>query len=209
MSKTNKNNSWSKTISVNGVPKIKTYTDEYGNTSSNYIMSAWEKLAYEYAQKEFAQNIDSVNVFSEETLKSLNEQIDAYTKSGVAKIDEIYAPMIKNLQNDVASRFGSLDNSIFLDKLEALEDKRANSVAALSEDIKAKESELIGDELDKRYNYLNFLNNYQGQFLANTASNSAKSGSSSYANSSRNSYNNLSKELEDVTKNVLMSLFNL
>ena len=129
MSKTNKNSSWSKTISVNGKPKIQTITDEDGNSTSNYIMSPWEKLAYEYAEKEFAENIDDLNVFSEETLKSLNEQVDAYTKGGIAKIDEIYSPMIKNLQNDVASRFGSLDNSIFLDKLDALEDKRAKSVA--------------------------------------------------------------------------------
>ena len=207
MSKTNKNSSWSKTISVNGKPKIQTITDEDGNSTSNYIMSPWEKLAYEYAEKEFAENIDDLNVFSEETLKSLNEQVDAYTKGGIAKIDEIYSPMIKNLQNDVASRFGSLDNSIFLDKLDALEDKRAKSVAALSEDIKAKESELIGEELDKRYDYLNFLNNYQGQFLQNTSNNSAKG--NPYSNNSSNSYSNLSKELEDITKNVFMSLFDL
>ena len=207
MSKTNKNSSWSKTISVNGKPKIQTITDEDGNSTSNYIMSPWEKLAYEYAEKEFAENIDDLNVFSEETLKSLNEQVDAYTKGGIAKIDEIYSPMIKNLQNDVASRFGSLDNSIFLDKLDALEDKRAKSVAALSEDIKAKESELIGEELDKRYDYLNFLNDYQGQFLQNTSNNSAKG--NPYSNNSSNSYSNLSKELEDITKNVFMSLFDL
>ena len=207
MSKTNKNSSWSKTISVNGKPKIQTITDEDGNSTSNYIMSPWEKLAYEYAEKEFAENIDDLNVFSEETLKSLNEQVDAYTKGGIAKIDEIYSPMIKNLQNDVASRFGSLDNSIFLDKLDALEDKRAKSVAALSEDIKAKESELIGEELDKRYDYLNFLNDYQGQFLQNTANNSVKG--TPYSNNSSNSYSNLSKELEDITKNVFMSLFDL
>lgn len=207
MSKTNKNSSWSKTISVNGKPKIQTITDEDGNSTSNYIMSPWEKLAYEYAEKEFAENIDDLNVFSEETLKSLNEQVDAYTKGGIAKIDEIYSPMIKNLQNDVASRFGSLDNSIFLDKLDALEDKRAKSVAALSEDIKAKESELIEEELDKRYDYLNFLNNYQGQFLQNTSNNSVKG--NPYSNNSSNSYSNLSKELEDITKNVFMSLFDL
>lgn len=207
MSKTNKNSSWSKTISVNGKPKIQTITDEDGNSTSNYIMSPWEKLAYEYAEKEFAENIDDLNVFSEETLKSLNEQVDAYTKGGIAKIDEIYSPMIKNLQNDVASRFGSLDNSIFLDKLDALEDKRAKSVAALSEDIKAKESELIREELDKRYDYLNFLNDYQGQFLQNTSNNSVKG--NPYSNNSSNSYSNLSKELEDITKNVFMSLFDL
>ncbi|MBR2385822.1 hypothetical protein IKA92_00815 [bacterium] len=207
MSKTNKNSSWSKTISVNGKPKIQTITDEDGNSTSNYIMSPWEKLAYEYAEKEFAENIDDLNVFSEETLKSLNEQVDAYTKGGIAKIDEIYSPMIKNLQNDVASRFGSLDNSIFLEKLDALEDKRAKSVAALSEDIKAKESELIEEELDKRYDYLNFLNNYQGQFLQNTSNNSVKG--NPYSNNSSNSYSNLSKELEDITKNVFMSLFDL
>ena len=57
MSKTNKNSSWSKTISVNGKPKIQTITDEDGNSTSNYIMSPWEKLAYEYAEKEFADRI--------------------------------------------------------------------------------------------------------------------------------------------------------
>ena len=209
MSKTSKNNSWSRTISLNGAPKIHSVVDENGNIASNYTMSPWEKLAYEYAEREFAENIDDINVFSEKTLNSLNEQIDAYTKSGIAKIDEIYTPMIKNLQNDIASRFGSLDNSIFLDKLNSLEDKRAKSVAALSEDIKAKESELIDEELDRRYDYLNFLNDYQLQFLENTSGNTARANNGSYSNNSRNSYANLSEELGDITKSILMSLFNL
>ena len=117
MSKTSKNRGTVSTVKVNGVPKLTTYVDKYGSSSSNYTMSPWEKLAFEYAEKEFAQNLENINVFSEETLKSLSNQVDAYTKSGIKKIDEVYAPMIKNLQNDVASRFGNLDNSIFLDKL--------------------------------------------------------------------------------------------
>ena len=208
MSKTNKSHATKNTISLNGVPKLTTYVNEYGSSSSNYTMSPWEKLAYEYAEKEFAQNLENINVFSEETLKSLSNQIDAYTKSGIKKIDEVYAPMIKSLQNDIASRFGNLDNSIFLDKLSSIEDKRANSVAALSEDIQAKESDLIGEELEKRYNYLSFLNNYQNQILQNALGNSTKSTSNALSGQSKNqsSYENLTEDLESVAKSVLAAL---
>lgn len=208
MSKTSKNRGTVSTVKVNGVPKLTTYVDKYGSSSSNYTMSPWEKLAFEYAEKEFAQNLENINVFSEETLKSLSNQVDAYTKSGIKKIDEVYAPMIKNLQNDVASRFGNLDNSIFLDKLSSIENKRANSVAALSEDIKAKESDLIGDELEKRYNYLSFLNNYQNQILQNALGSSTKNLSNALSGQSKNksSYENLTEDLENVAKTVLSAL---
>lgn len=170
MSKTTKqpsNLSSNSSVYLNGMPKMQTVNNSNGQIYSNYTMSPWEQMAYEYSQKEFANNLPNVNVFSKETLKNLSDEIDAYKAQGIKQINDIYSPMLKNLQNDVASRFGNLDNSIFLDKLNNIEDKRADSVNALSQDISAKSQELTQNELMNRYNYLNFLNNYQNQFLQN------------------------------------------
>lgn len=171
MSKTTKQpsnlSSNSSSVYLNGMPKMQTVNNSNGSIYSNYTMSPWETMAYEYSQKEFANNLPNINVFSKETLKNLSDQIDAYKAQGIKQINDIYSPMLKNLQNDVASRFGNLDNSIFLDKLNNIEDKRADSVNALSQDISAKSQELTQNELMNRYNYLNFLNNYQNQFLQN------------------------------------------
>lgn len=173
-------------------------------------MSEWEKLAFDYAEKEFAENLKNINVFSKDTIDSLNKQINAYKQSGIKKIDEIYSPMLKDLQNNIASRFGNLDNSIFLDKLSEIEDKRANSVSALSQDITAKESELITDELAKRYNYLNFLNGYQNQVLSTALGSSANSSKNSeYLYSNNNSSDNLTRHLNNVILQTLTSALKL
>ncbi|MBQ3101532.1 hypothetical protein IJC60_00855 [bacterium] len=198
------------TTSINGVPKLTTVTDKHGNQTTKYNMSEWEKLAYDYAEKEFAKNLKNINVFSEDTLKALNNQINAYKESGIKKIDEIYSPMLKNLQNDIAQRFGNLDNSIFLDKLSEIEDKRAESVSALSQDIVAKENELIGDELAKRYNYLNFLNGYQNQVLSTALGSSASSSKiAQNITTTNNSSNNLTEHLNNVILQTLTSALKL
>ena len=208
MSKTKKSTTVA-TTNINGSPKLTTVTDKHGNQTTNYNMSEWEKLAYDYAEKEFAENLKNINVFSQETIDGLNKQIDAYKQSGIKKIDEIYSPMLKNLQNDIASRFGNLDNSIFLDKLSEIEEKRGDSVSALSQDITAKENELVSDELMKRYNYLNFLNGYQNQVLTTALGNSnASSKTGQYLNSSSSS-DNLTEQLNNVILQTLTSALKL
>ena len=198
------------TTKINGVPKLTTITDKHGNQTTKYNMSEWEKVAYDYAEKEFAENMKNINVFSEDTLKSLSNQINAYKQSGVKKIDEIYSPMLKNLQNDVAQRFGNLDNSIFLDKLSEIEDKRADSVSALAQDITAKENELISDELAKRYNYLNFLNGYQNQILTTALGGTANSSKiAQNITPSSNSVSNLTEQLNNVILQALTTALKL
>ncbi len=198
------------TTNINNVPKLTTVTDKHGNQTTNYNMSEWEKLAYDYAESEFAKNLKNINVFSEDTIKSLNKQIEAYKQNGVKKIDEIYSPMLKNLQNNIANRFGNLDNSIFLDKLSEIEGKRAESVSALSQDLTAKENSLVSDELTKRYNYLNFLNSYQNQVLSTalgTSANSSKIAQGIMPSESSNS--NLSENLNAVILQALTTALTL
>lgn len=94
--------------------------------------------------------------------------------------------MLKDLKTDVASRFGNFDNSVFMDNLNAIESNRAYAISNLAQDITAKRSELINNELSQRYTYLNFLQDIQNQ----TNSNILNFANSSQANSnSGNSYN--------------------
>ena len=54
------------TVRVNGQTKASTY--KKGNTVyTDYNMSPYEKQAYDYAQKSFAENLPTLNVFSEDT----------------------------------------------------------------------------------------------------------------------------------------------
>ncbi len=209
MSKSKKSTTVSRT-NINGSPKLTTVTDKYGNQTTNYNMSEWEKLAYDYAEKEFANNLKNINVFSKDTLESLNNQIEAYKQSGIKKIEEIYTPMLKDLQNNIAQRFGNLDNSIFLDKLSEIEGKRADSISALTQDITAKENELVSDELAKRYNYLSFLNGYQNQVLSNALGSSANSTKiAQNTTATNNSTSNLTEHLNNVILQTLTSALKL
>lgn len=173
------------TISVNGNSKASTYKTG-NNIYSNYNMSDAEKQAYDYAQKSFANSLSSVNVFDDETKKNLQSQLNAYTLDGQKLINNLYTPMLSNLKNDIASRFGNLDNSVFMDNLNSIEANRANSINDLAQDVLAKRDELVNNELSQRYTYLSFLQDIQNQINSNALNYISGSQSNS---SSGNSYN--------------------
>lgn len=154
------------TININGENKVNTYK-KGNNVISDYNMSKTEKDIYDYAQKSFADSLKSVNVFDNDTKKKLQSEVDAYAQKGQNIINNTYTPMLENLKNDVASRFGNFDNSIFMDNLNSIESKRAESMNSLAQDILAKQSELVNKELAKRYTYLAFLQDIQNQIDTN------------------------------------------
>lgn len=173
------------TITINGSDKANTY--KKGNTIyTNYNMSDDEKRAYEYAQKSFADSLSKVNVFDDATKQNLQSQLDAYTLNGQKIINNIYEPMLDDLKTDVASRFGNLDNSVFMDNLNSIEENRAESINNLAQDVLAKQDELINNELSQRYTYLGFLQDVQNQMNSNILN---YIGASQQNSSSGNSYN--------------------
>lgn len=195
------------TINVNG--QTKAQTSKHGNNVvTNYNMSDTEKQAYDYAQKTFANSLPSVNIFDEDTQKSLQAQLNAYTKQGQKMVDNIYTPMLDNLKNDIASRFGNFDNSVFMDGLKNIEANRADAINNLAQDITAKRSELINDELAQRYAYLNFLQDIQSQANSNILSfvNNSQDNSSSGNSYNAQAYNANQKarnEYTNLTSNIL------
>lgn len=200
------------TINLNGQTKAQTYK-KGNNVISNYNMSDAEKRAYNYAQNSFANSLPSINVFDADTQKNLQSQLDAYTLQGQKMVNSIYTPMLNNLKTDIASRFGSFDNSAFMDNLNAIESNRADAINNLAQDITAKRSELINNELSQRYTYLNFLQDIQNQTNSNILNfaNSSQSNSNSGNNfNSRNSglsqYANLASNIYDTSASAALQI---
>ena len=154
------------TVSINGKTKASS-VNRNGNISTNYNMSDWEKSVYDYAGNALKNDISKVNVLSPQVQQNLQSQVNAYTQKGIDSINSTYNPMINSTKNDIASRFGNLDNSSFLNKLSAIENSRAKANSILAQDILEKKDELIGNELQRRYDYLNFMNNIQSQITNN------------------------------------------
>ena len=157
------------TVSLNG--NTVSSTSKTGNTvNTSYNMPETTKNIYDYAQNSLLSSLPQINVFSSDTRKDINSQLEAYKNRGVQTINDIYNPIVDNLKNDVASRFGNLNNSIFMDNLNDIESNRATAISDLAQDIEAQRSNLYENELNQRYNYLNFLNNIQNQINNNALS---------------------------------------
>lgn len=156
----------SSSIMVNGQNKAGINVTPWG-TSSYYNMDENEKKAYDYAGEQFALNLPNLNVFDADTQKRFDNQVQSYINQGIEDINDIYKPMLDDLQNDIASRFGNLDNSIFMDNLSEIEDKRADSISDFAQDVQTYRQDLVNNELSNRYNYLDYLNNYVQQVNSN------------------------------------------
>ena len=101
-----------------------------------------------------------------------------------------------------------------MDNLNSIEDKRADSIAALAEDVNSQKSSLINDELSNRYSYINLLNTMQNQPLANalnliSVSNSNSSAGNSYAQALYNAMNNNSTSTNNFYSNLYSNLASL
>ncbi len=174
-------------VNINGAEKASHY--KKGNTVySNFNMNDTEKKIYDYSQNSFLENLPNINVFSADTQRGLQNQLNAYTQNGLETINNYYTPMLSNLKNDIASRFGNFDNSAFMDNLSSIESNRAKAMSSLAQDVLAKQNELYNDELTRRYNYLNFLNNVQKQSTADALSYMQLAGSNSASGTEYNKY---------------------
>lgn len=186
MGKSSKYPSYSSgTVTLNGNTVAST-SKKCNTVNSTYNMPETEKNIYDYAQNSFLTSLPQINVFSNDTRKDINSQLEAYKNRGVQTINDIYDPIMDDLKNDVASRFGNLNNSIFIDNLNDIEENRAAAISDLAQDIEAQRSSLYNNELTQRYNYLNFLNDIQNQINNNALNYMGLSQSNS---ASGNSYN--------------------
>ncbi len=159
-----------------------------GNTiSSSYNMGNTEKDIYDKVQSGLSNSLSGLFEISDEKMNEWNKQIDAYRQTGLDEINQTYTPMETNLKNDIASRFGNFDNSVFMENLNAITDKKAKAYADLSNSLLMREDELYTQELTNRIGYISLLTGLNESINSNiinymnVAQNNANSG---------NTYNN-------------------
>lgn len=164
-----------------------------GVLTSNYEMSDNESAIYNYALSTLAGILPKLNTFDTDTLSNLKSEVDAYKTSGIDSINDLYNSSLFNIENDVASRFGNLDNSIFKDNLDSLESERSKAVSAFAQDVLAKQNALESDELTQRYALVELLTGLSDGIYNNAlkAINSSTGGSSSLNNYNSNVYSAL------------------
>lgn len=153
-------------LSVNG-NEIASAKVKRGKITTNYNMSDDEQNLLNYTNKNLLSGLENINVFSDEVQRGIQNQVDAYTQQGIRTLNETYTPMFRELKSDIASRFGNLDNSVFLDNLNEIEKNRTNAIENLTQNILAKQSELYETEMNNRYNYLNQLSNVNQNLYSN------------------------------------------
>lgn len=154
------------TIKVNG-QKIASARKKGDNIYTSYKMPQVERSIYDYAQNALVSSLPNINVFSPEVQQGINSQLDAYRNQGMQSIENMYTPILNNLKNDMASRFGNLNNSMFMDNLNHIESNRAAAISNLAQNILAQRDNLYNQELSRRYNYLNTMNSLQNQITDN------------------------------------------
>jgi hypothetical protein len=173
----------------------KTYKDASGKIINEYIVSDAQKTLNDYYSSALEEYLPKINTLSEDYITSRDTQLDAYKQKGLDMIDDMYTPLLDELKNDVANRFGTLNSSSFLDGLNDIEDQRSSSMADLAESILAKSDELDNSELAKNYSFISFLLGQQNSFLGNAyTATGLTSGSSNLLNGYNTSnYNNYLK----------------
>lgn len=216
MSKKSKYPSYSAgTVTING-NTVATSKKKKNNVTSSYNMGNTEKSIYDGIQDNLETSLKNLYTISDEKQQQWNDELDAYKKAGIEEINSIYTPMVNNLRDNIASRFGNLDNSIFMDNLNTITDKQAKAVSDLSDNLLTKQDELYTKEMQNRMNYITLLSNlnttmnnnmltYMQMAQSNSASGNAHN-QNAYKGGSSGSLDGLYRTVGNLGSNILSFL---
>ena len=144
-------------VDINGQSIATAQKNKKNTINSSYTMSDTEKAIYDGIQENLATSLQDLFTISDETQQKWDQQIDSLKQSGINEINSIYDPMQTALKNDIAARFGNLDNSVFMDNLNNITNNKAQAVADLSESLLQAENDMYTTELTNRLNYISLL----------------------------------------------------
>ena len=157
MSKTSKYPSYSGgAVNINGRNTARTYRK--GNTvNSSYNMDETQKQIYNSIQDNMSGVLDNLFTITDPQRVEWQNLLNAMQNVGMQNINDIYTPLQDSLKNDIASRFGNLDNSIFLDKLGVITNNKSKAIADLTNNLLLAQNDLYNQEIQNRMNVLSLL----------------------------------------------------
>lgn len=170
MSKTSKYPAYSGgAVNING-NNIATTTRNGNTVHSDFNMNDTQKKIYNSVQNNMAGVLEDLFKISDPQRVEWQNQLNALQNVGLQNINDIYTPLQNNLKNDIASRFGNLDNSIFLDKLGAITGNKSKAIAELTNNLLLTQNDLYNQEIQNRMNILSLLDSLNNSINGNILS---------------------------------------
>lgn len=152
-------------------PTYKTTELKYGDTASGKMY--YDKASNSYVNQYYADPAEQVRKMLVQdgindlildfgkTAPEISKQYDdiekAYVDDATKKFMDSYTPAVKSLQEDVASRFGTLNSSQFLDGINDLEKNRGSALADIINQGKQVKNDLYNQEETNKLNQLKSL----------------------------------------------------
>ena len=153
-------------VNVNGMNVAS--TSKNGNSvNSNFNMSDTQKNIYNSVQNNMTEILDNLFTISDPQRLEWQNQLNAMQNVGLENIKDIYTPLQNSLKNDIAARFGNLDNSVFLDKLGAITNNKSKAVANLTNNLLLAQNDLYNQEIQNRINMLTLLDSLNNSINSN------------------------------------------
>lgn len=143
-------------VNINGMNVARTSKSD-NTINSNFTMSDVQKNIYDSIQNNMSGVLSNLFTISDPQRKEWQSQLSAMQNAGIQNINDIFTPIQNNLKNDIASRFGNLDNSVFLDNLNAIANNKSKAIADLANNILLAQSDLYNQEIQNRMNMLSLL----------------------------------------------------
>ena len=153
-------------VNINGMNVARTSKSD-NTVNSNFTMSDVQKNIYDSIQNNMSGVLSNLFAISDPQRKEWQAQLDTMRNVGIQNINDIYTPIQNNLKNDIASRFGNLDNSVFLDNLSAITNNKSKAIADLANNILLAQSDLYNQEIQNRMNVLSLLDGLNNSINGN------------------------------------------
>ena len=157
------------TVNINGVNVAKTSKSD-NSINSDYNMSKVQKDIYDSIQNNMSGVLSDLFTISDPQRKEWQSQLNAMQNVGIQNINDIYTPLQNSLKNDIASRFGNLDNSVFLDNLNTITNNKSKAISNLTNNILLAQNDLYNQEIQNRINTLALLDSLNNSINSNILS---------------------------------------
>jgi len=151
----------------------KTYQDPAtGAIITQYLPDPAEQARNQQVQQQLNQVVSTLGQTGSEMSTQFDQTKQAFINSASKSFQEQYDPALRNLREDIASRFGTLNSSQFVSGLNDLEKNRANALAEIASTGETVKADLVNQEESRKLNQIQALGGVlsadQSTFLSST-----------------------------------------
>jgi len=136
----------------------KTYQDPTsGAIVTQYIPDPAEEASKQQAQLKINEVMSTLGTTGSELSNQFDQTKQAFINSASQSFKDQYDPALRSLQEDIASRFGTLSSSQFISGLNDLEKNRANALAEIASTGESVKADLVNQDEARKLNEITTL----------------------------------------------------